>query len=145
MTPKLATYPNGSIMIELPLFVMIPRKTKEDKKFSFNLNLYRNAHHIILNDAKKLMAEYVLEALRDLEWRLKPPLRFTYTVFPGNGRKFDLANVLSVIQKFTDDALITAGLIKDDNYRVVREINYRIGEQDKLNPRAELMIEEIES
>jgi len=144
LTPKLATYPNGAIMIELPLFVMIPRKTKEDKKFEMNLNVYRNTNPFTLNDAKKLMAEYVREALRDLEWRFKPPLRFTYTVFPQNGRKFDLANVLSVIQKFTDDALITAGLIKDDNYKVVRSINYRFGGIDKLNPRAELMIEEME-
>jgi hypothetical protein len=131
-------------MIELPLFVMIPRKTKEDKKFVMNINSYRNTHHIVLNDAKKQMAEYVISVLRDLEWRFKPPLRFTYTVFPGNGRKFDLANVLSVVQKFTDDALITAGLITDDNYKVVRSTNYRFGGIDKVNPRAELMIEEME-
>ncbi|MBU4317108.1 MAG: hypothetical protein KKF30_07520 [Proteobacteria bacterium] len=129
--------------IILPLEVIIPRKTKEDKVFPLNLNIYRNTHYMTLNEAKELM-------LYEVEKRLpggsagSPPYLFTYTIYPRTGRGFDLGNVCSIIQKFTDDALIHLGVIIDDNYKIVREINYRFGEIDKVNPRAELIISSME-
>jgi hypothetical protein len=50
--------------------------------------------------------------------------------------------VLPIIQKFTDDALIELGVIPDDNFKVVRQINYNFGQVDKGNARAELLIEQ---
>jgi hypothetical protein len=72
-----------------------------------------------------------------------PPYSFTYTVYPGNNRAFDLGNVLPIIQKFTDDALIELGVITDDNFKVVRQVNYNFGQVDKGQPRAELLIESL--
>ena len=129
-------------IITLPLEVWIPRKTREDKRFILNLNYYRNAHYMTLNDAKHEWAKYVQMAALGIE-PIPGRFRFTYTTFPATGRAFDLGNVCPIIQKFTDDALIDSGLIKDDNYKIVSEINYRFGKVDKENPRAELMIEEI--
>ena len=125
----------------LPLEVMIPRKTCEDKRVMLNLNIYRNAHHMTLNQAKVEMKEHVFLAVPKGMLIPLPPFRFTYTIFPATGRAFDLGNVASIIQKFTDDALIELGVIKDDNYKIVREVVYRFGEIDKANPRAELLIE----
>ena len=124
----------------LPLEVMIPRKTREDKKIILNLNIYRNAHHFTLNAAKKEMLEHVRQALPGCEIP-SLPFRFTYTIFPPTGRAFDLGNVCSIVQKFTDDALIELGIIKDDNMKIVKEVVYRFGVVDKENPRAELDIE----
>ena len=121
---------------------MIPRKTKEDKKVILNLNIYRNAHHFTLNAAKKEMLEHVRQALLP-EKISEPPYRFCYTIFPATGRKFDLGNVGSIVQKFTDDALIELGVIKDDNMKIVSEVVYRYGGVDKENPRAELDIESL--
>jgi hypothetical protein len=73
---------------------------------------------------------------------LKAPYHFTYVAYPSSNRKFDLANVLSVVQKFTDDALIELGIIPDDCYKVIPEITYKFGGVDKVNPRAELVIKE---
>ena len=129
-------------IITLPLEVWIPRKTTEDKRVILNLNVYRNAHHMTLNAAKHEMAKHVQLAVVGME-PLKGRFRFTYIIFPATGRKFDLANVCSIVQKFTDDALIEAGLLKDDNYKIVAEVNYRFGGVDKETPRAELMIEAI--
>jgi len=128
------------ITIALPLEVYIPRKTREDKKFVLNLNIYRNAHHFTLDGAKKEMARHVALAVSGISLG-EPPYRFTYTIFPATGRAFDLGNVCPVIQKFTDDSLIELGVIGDDKYKIVSEINYRFGAVDKENPRAELTIE----
>lgn len=134
--------------ISLPLTITIPRKTKEDKVFALNLNIYRNAHHMILNEAKVRWKDIVKHAVLQNPdaWFNSPvgPFHFTYTIYPGNKRAFDEANVLPIIEKFTDDALIELGVIKDDNYKIVRAIDYRFGDIDKDNPRCELTIERYE-
>jgi len=71
-----------------------------------------------------------------------PPYRFIYTAYPASNRKFDLGNLLSIIQKFTDDALIEINVITDDSYKVIPSIDYRFGQVDKENPRIELEIRE---
>jgi len=129
----------------LPLTVIIPRKTKADKVFALNLNTFRNAHHMVMNQAKIRYREIVRLAWEAAfpghdTYPLRPPYRFTYTVYPGTGRKFDLANVLPAVQKFTDDALIDLGVITDDSWKVIKAIDYRFGGIDKEKPRVELEI-----
>jgi hypothetical protein len=131
--------------ITLPLTVIIPRKTKADKVFALNLNIYRNSHHMTLNQAKVAYKEEVMKAMA-VGGRFVPlqfgagPFKFVYTIFPSSNRGFDLGNVCSIIQKFTDDALIELGAISDDNFKVVRAVDYRFGSVDKIRPRAELTI-----
>jgi len=127
--------------ITLPLSITIPRKTKADKVFVLNLNVYRNAHHMVMNQAK-ILWKGIVEAAVNTSVGVVPdrPYRFTYTVYAGNGRKFDVGNVCPAIQKFTDDALIELGIIQDDNYKIIPLIEYRFGGIDKENPRCELEI-----
>ena len=130
--------------IILPFTVTIPRKTKADKVFVLNLNNFRNAHHFTMNQAKILWKDVVLGSLDGFNVNgpeaIIPPFRFTYTVFPGSNRKFDIGNVLPAVEKFTDDALIELGIIPDDSYKVIPAIDYRFGGVDKENPRIELEI-----
>lgn len=130
------------MFLTLPLSVVIPRKTKADKNFILNLNVYRNTHHMTLNQAKVAYKEKVKFAVETCRNPVlgEGPYKFLYTVYPGSKRAFDLGNVLPIIQKFTDDALIELGIITDDNYKIVREIDYRIATEDKENPRVELLI-----
>jgi hypothetical protein len=98
-----------------------------------------------LNQAKVQYKDAVEAAARDSLGKMPaPPYRFNYVVYPGSNRAFDLANVLPVIQKFTDDALIELKLIPDDNHKVVSSIRYDIGAVDKEYPRAELTIESLQ-
>jgi hypothetical protein len=137
--------------IILPLTVTLPRKTKADKVFALNLNVYRNSHHFILNAAKvawKGIVEWEVIRLGTMDpppqvGLIPPPYHFTYTVYPGSNRKFDLANVLPIVQKFTDDALIEMGVIPDDSYKIIPVIDYRFGGVDRENPRVELEINEV--
>ena len=126
----------------LPLSVTIPRKTKEDKVFALNLNVYRNAHHMILSDAKNRWKGIVAKSLSDIKASMPPPpYNVIYTVFWANGRAFDIANVCSIIDKFTMDALQELGIIENDNYKHIPEVRYKFGGIDKENPRCELTIE----
>ena len=128
--------------IVLPLTVTLPRKTKADKIFALNLNVYRNSHHMILNQAKVLWKWVVSDALTVAPLNDIPqhPHHFSYTVYPASNRKFDISNVCSIIDKFTCDALIEFGVIPDDSYKIIPSIDYRFGGVDKENPRVELAI-----
>ena len=131
------------MIITLPLSVTIPRKTKADKVFPLNLNVYRNTHHFTLNAAKVAYKELVAVACMNASPLTNPPYVFHYTVFPANRRVFDIGNVLPIVQKFTDDALIELGIIPDDNHNIIRENIHSLGDMDKENPRVELEITQL--
>lgn len=132
-----------AMSLSIPLSVMIPRKTREDKEVKLNLNIYRNAHHYTLNQAKIELKSHVEQNICAKTEIGAGPWEFTYTIFPATGRAFDLGNVGSIVQKFTDDALVELGIIKDDNYKIVRRVVYAFGGIDKENPRAELTVSPI--
>ena len=132
--------------IILPLSIFIPCKTKEDREFKLNLNIYRNTHHFILNKAKELWKEVVQKALLEnarLINGLQPPYHFTYTIYQPSGRSFDVSNVGAIIDKFTADALQEFGLLENDNYKNIPMVTYKFVGIDKVNPRAELEIVEL--
>ena len=134
--------------LSLPLVIHMPRVTMADKPFHMNLNVYRNTHHRVLHDAKIIYKEHVLGAIADAGMRpdtfkLTPPLRLVYTLYPKSKRAVDVSNVLSIVDKFACDALVEFGFIEDDNYKIVRETVYRFGLIDPDNPRAELEIDEF--
>lgn len=128
------------MIIELPLNVILPRKTKADKVFALNMNIYRNTHHMTLNQAKVAWKGIVSDAVGDQSLSFEGPYLFTYTVYAGNNRAFDVGNVLPIVQKFTDDALIEMGILKDDNYKHISRNHHHFGGVDKGNPRVVLHI-----
>lgn len=75
--------------------------------------------------------------------KLQPPIRITYTVFKGDKRDCDIGNICSVHEKFFEDALVELGKLPDDNHNMVKEVNYRWGGIDRLNPMVEVLVEEI--
>lgn len=107
-----------------------------------NINWYRNVFHITNNFVKQAFKYIVSQDMMGMPCP-KPPLRFTYTLFYDCNRKVDVANVLSVIDKYTSDALTECGIIPDDNYKIVAEVVYRWGGVDKDDPRVVLEIESI--
>lgn len=126
----------------LPLSITLPRKTKDDRKINLNLNIYRNLHHMTNNQAKT-MFKYLLSQANGLPCLSKHPYRFIYTLFQQSARATDVANVLSIVDKFTCDALVELGVLIDDNHKIIPEVVYRYGGVDKVNPRAELLIKSI--
>ena len=121
--------------ITVPLRVMVGKKP-----FMLNLNTYRNTHYQILNQAKRNFKQAIKSQLNNL-----PPLNkitIHYTIYYKDKRKFDLDNIVSVIAKFFQDALVENGIIPEDNYTIVIGSSNNFGGISKDNPRCVIQITE---
>lgn len=126
------------ISIEVPTYLLMGKRNP--KKVPLNLNHYRNAHPQILNNMKKLFKETVSEDLKQYP-QATVPVKITYTLHLPSRHKADIANILSIVDKYFCDALVELGVLEDDNYLFVPEITFRFGSVDKDNPRAEVKVE----
>ena len=120
--------------IDLPLEVYYTK----NKKFILNLNNYRNAHYRILSNAKKIYAENLVDRISHPKY--EEPVVLTYTYYAKSRRRLDVSNPCSIIDKFTCDALVKAGVLEDDSSKQIKQVIYKYGGIDKDNPRCELEI-----
>lgn len=121
-----------------PLFIILPRKTKKDRKMYLNLNNYRNWYYIISNEVKKTYCEAMRLKLKDLKF--KKPITINFILFKANNRKTDRSNILSIVEKFFCDAMVYYGCIEDDSDEFIESSTYSTGGLDKENPRVEIII-----
>lgn len=121
-------------MIIAPLFCM----QSKTKKFIYNLNVYRNAHYRTLHKVKIEYASQVSDQIKDVFPMDR--ISLTYILYPKTRRRTDLANVLSIHDKFFCDALVSQGKLPDDDYTHVIQTTYKFGKVDKENPRVEILI-----
>lgn len=122
----------------LPLYVLLPRKTKPARKAIVNLNNYRNWHYITSNEIKTKYTEALKDQLTGLKFNGN--LKLEFVLFKASNRTSDRSNVLSIQEKFFCDALVHYGCIPDDNDTVIAETKYRSGGLDKENPRVEVLL-----
>lgn len=96
----------------LPTSLMLPRKTKADRKVQLNLNSYRNRHYTMSNNIKKVFCEKMKE---QMQWKkFDTPIEFEFHI-RSKRIGFDWDNKDSVIRKFFFDALTHYECIPDDN------------------------------
>jgi len=135
-----------TLVIERDGFVLLPRKTKEAKKVSLNLNVFRNQFHHEINACKVQVKE---ETRRYLEETGQGDIRFssqveaTFQVFKKTKRKMDKGNVYSVVTKYVYDALVELGVIVDDNDDYLKTEVILPTIHDKANPRVVLTFKEV--
>lgn len=124
------------------LKVSSPWKMAVTKKkyFSPNINQYRNAHYFTLSKAKKLYAEEIIRQVRESTIRFNR-VNIRLLVYPPTRRRVDLDNLI-IHLKFALDALVSQDILKDDNYTIVKDINFQFKKIDKENPRVEIILEE---
>ena len=127
------------IVIICPLFVEW-RSGRKMKKFILNMNNYRNRHHNDLSKAKKRYSQELSKQIFKLDPIKNGPYIFKFDYYHGNRRLFDVANPVSIIDKFATDALVNAGVIDDDNINFISKVEYQYCGIDKDNPRCELRI-----
>jgi hypothetical protein len=114
------------MILRVPTYVILPRKTKADKKIQLNLNVYRNLSYIINNQCKAAFHKaFKPEIDKHKQKFTNSKLRFTYTITAANKRKFDISNVLSIVDKFACDSLVKEGVLPDDNWEHLVSVNYR--------------------
>lgn len=92
----------------------------------------------------KKYKEYESAALYYLPKRagmpLKGPLNIKVLFYMKTKRKTDLTNLLEAV----DDILVAAGIVVDDNYKVIAAHDGSRCYYDKENPRTEIYITEFE-
>ena len=123
--------------IEVPSVLFMG--TKKRKNY-LNLSTYRNAHFILLNNAKKEFKRLVKDEVLKLGnfKKIKPKYRYYIP------RKADIGNINSVVEKFFLDAIVELGIIEDDDcYRVIGG-DYEFVRIDREQPRCIITIEELE-
>jgi Holliday junction resolvase RusA-like endonuclease len=125
--------------MSLPLFIMLPKKTKADEKYILNMNVYRNAHYQKTNQAKVIWKDVVRGALPG-SVKIDGKVKLSYTIYPASNRRLDIANPLSIIDKYTCDALTELEVWDDDDRTRVGCIEFLCGEVDKKNPRCEMKV-----
>lgn len=123
------------IKIDCPVYIIIPRKTKKDKKYAMNLNAYRNWKFIVSNILKDAFSEALRDVLSDL--KIKDELFITYKYYKASNRRSDKNNVICIVDKFFCDSLVKYEVIEDDNDEFILSTYSCKTELDKENPRCE--------
>ena len=130
------------IILELPIYYTFERKTKKDNKILVGMNWYRNAHYRNSNLVKQHYHKLIHSKVTQSQ-KLKDKYMVSYMLYPSNAN-CDLMNVVSVIDKFLNDALQDSGIVVNDNIKFYKHMIATIKEIDKINPRIEIIIEELE-
>ncbi len=116
------------ISINLPLSL---RQTKGKVKW-LTLNNYRNWHYQTSNGLK---VKFKKEITPLLNFKIEGQVRIYYCYYAPDKRKRDLMNVISVIDKFFQDAMVERGCIEADDLSIVTEVNSKYMGIDRENPR----------
>lgn len=123
------------VKITLPTSITLGKK--KVKKVYLNLNGYRNWHYQVSNNVKKLFKEKVRG---NLDFCFSDKIEITYDYYAPDKRKRDLMNVIAVVDKFFQDAMVEEGCIEtDDTDTVVRIVSNYKG-IDRENPRIEATV-----
>lgn len=130
----------GVFQLELPLYVTLGKK--KPRKWYLNLNNYRNDHYHTLNAAKILYADVSKEKLK-LMAHLERCAIF-YEIYLPTKRRTDVSNVCSIVDKYFSDALVDLGKLPDDDCLHLPTIMYNFGGIDKINPRVDVYIINLE-
>ena len=92
-----------------------------------------------MNQIKVRYKELILPQLESL-----PEFVYINTIeyiwYPRINNRSDVSNVCCIIDKFFCDALVESGHLPDDNHNFIKEIRYKYGEVNKLNPRVDIII-----
>lgn len=129
------------IKLECPLFVILERKTKKDRKVHINLNTYRNLQYIVENQTKRKFKDIMKPQLEGII--LDTPVEVIYKVFKGSRHKSDKMNFVSICSKYLMDAITEFGCWSDDNDDIIKTETILPSAIDKDNPRIEVVIKSI--
>ena len=141
MSPDTLSNEDEMIIIELPIYYTFTKKTKKDNKVLVGMNWYRNAHFRNSNQVKQHYHKLIYSKVTQSQ-KLKDKYMVSYSLYPSNS-KCDLMNVVSVIDKFLNDALQDSGVIVNDNIKYYKHMIATVEEVDRYNPRIEIKITEI--
>lgn len=124
--------------ISMPLRVVVGRK-----KYTININPYRNWHYHTKNKVKKAYQDLALAKIYKLPKMDKFKLEFKF--IKGTNVRTDRDNFCDLHAKFFCDALTVNGIIPDDNDDHLISKSNCSGPIDRKNPRMEITIYDLSS
>lgn len=130
-------------VIKSPLNISMGYNKKKDKDniFILNLNNYRNTFFRTLNQAKIRYKASIVEQLQD-----KPRyerIMIIYKIHKGDNRRYDIGNILSIHQKFFEDALVETGKLPDDKSLLLPLVVYVDGSVNTDRPRVDVTVYDL--
>ena len=126
--------------LSVPYWLIIPRKTKEDKRVILNFNQYHNWVPKVRNNYKQQYTEEMYPIINGLP-KLSHIELIEYKLFyERNGKHPDTRNITNLIDKFFCDSLVHYGIIEDDDHFTISSTKDTWGGVDKDNPRVEITI-----
>ena len=128
------------VRFSVPLYLTTGKR--KPKNNWLNMNNFRNWQFHLSNDLKILFNKAI--TIPELDAPLAA-CKITFVFYYPTHQRRDLDNSLSVIAKFTQDSLVAAKVILDDDYKIVRQITGKYGGLDKTNPRCEVIVEEVDA
>ncbi len=127
------------MLLRYPLFVDLPRKKGKPKRVYSSLNVFRNLNHFTANEVKHAYKGICWGQLNSMPTqRLASPCVVTVTLYAPDSRERDLGNFCTIIQKYSDDAVVEFGLLKDDSVKFIKQVRYEWGGVDRIDPRIEV-------
>jgi hypothetical protein len=116
--------------IKLPIY--LETGVRKKRKHYLNLNLYRNTPFHQNNSLKRAMKDVIFPLVPEEFWGIKlQNYEIDYELYLPNRLKRDISNVLSIVDKFSCDALVDCGVLQDDNYEHLKKVTYRFGGFDE--------------
>lgn len=129
-----------NIKLEIPYWIIIPRKTKEDKRVILNFNQYHKWCPNQRNTYKQLYQDSLCSILSGLPKLAHIELIEYKLFYERNGDTPDTRNITNLIDKFFCDSLVKYGVLIDDNHNIIHSTMDIWGGVDKNNPRIEVTI-----
>lgn len=124
--------PGGTLKMSLPIYYGVR------KKYMLGLNWLQDAHYRARNLVKQQYSDNIGKIIpKDLV--LKSPIETQYKVYYKN-KKCDAGNIVAVTEKFLLDALQVHKVIVEDNVQHYTKSSWIVVEQDRDNPRIEVII-----
>lgn len=112
----------------------------ERSTYKGNKGTLNTAGNNMKHTYQKRISMAVRIALKNL--KITKPVHIHYEIYEPNEKR-DCDNVLSVIMKYTQDALVQTGVLKDDSRKYVNHISANF-HTDRKNPRIEVHLIEVD-
>lgn len=124
------------MILRVPTEIYLKKKTKDDEKIILNFNSYRNMNRFKLghvkNEFNRIFMPEVERWKSEFGYLLNYDksmfkIKLRYTITAANQRKFDVANILSIVDKFACDCLVKGGIMQDDNWEFMSGVEFSFG------------------
>lgn len=128
---------------EVPYYKKLNRKNGKVVNSMLGMNWYFTEKSFSIARVKKHYHKLVRNQLEAFEGDKLGKYKVKYKLF-YKSKSQDMMNIVAVIDKFVQDGIVEFGLVEDDNVQYCKRVVCEVVEQDKINPRVEVEVEEVE-